>query len=129
MKQVTFELGAIACHCRDVYLDDPNYYDDYIPISMMGASNDFYNFIIDSYSVFLKEDGTTLKSAWARYNTYCDEEISKKSLRTTSGISKIDLHWKMVQELEATIQVLEQISLTNLKKSRKEKSRKAFQIG
>ena len=73
MKQVTFELGAIACHCRDVYLDDPNYYDDYIPISMMGASNDFYNFIIDSYSVFLKEDGTTLKSAWARYNTYCDE--------------------------------------------------------
>ena len=72
MKQVTFELGAIACHCRDVYLDDPNYYDDYIPISMMGASNDFYNFIIDSYSVFLKEDGTSLKSAWARYNTYCD---------------------------------------------------------
>lgn len=24
-------------------------YDDYIPIAMLGASNDFYNFIVDSY--------------------------------------------------------------------------------
>ena len=29
--------------------EDPDYYDDYIPISMMGASNDFYNFVVDSY--------------------------------------------------------------------------------
>ena len=73
MKKVTFELGAIACHCRDVYLNDPGRYDDYIPISMMGASNDFYNFIIDSYHVFKKEDGTTLKAAWEMYKNYCDE--------------------------------------------------------
>ena len=39
----------------------------------MGASNDFYNFVIDSYSVFKKQDGTSLKSAWAMYNTYCEE--------------------------------------------------------
>lgn len=73
MKQVTFELGAIAQHCLDVYLSDPGKYDDYIPISMMGASNDFYNFIIDSFHVFKKEDGTTLKAAWEMYKTYCDE--------------------------------------------------------
>lgn len=73
MKQVSFELGAIAYHCREVYLNDPGRYDDYIPISMMGASNDFYNFIIDSYHVFKKEDGTTLKAAWEMYKTYCDE--------------------------------------------------------
>lgn len=73
MKQVTFELGAIACHCRDVYLEDPGRYDNYIPMNMMGASNDFYNFIIDSYHVFKKEDGTTLKAAWEMYKTYCDE--------------------------------------------------------
>lgn len=72
-KQVEFELGAIACHCRDVYLDDPGYYDSYIPTAMMGASNDFYNYVIDSYSVFLKEDGTTLKAAWEMYKVYCDE--------------------------------------------------------
>lgn len=73
MKQIPFELGAIACHCRDVYLDDPGYYDDYMPISMMGASNDFYNFIVDAFHVFVKEDGTTLKAAWEMYKTYCED--------------------------------------------------------
>lgn len=73
VKQVKFELGAIACHCRDVYLENPGAYDDYIPTSMFGASNDFYNFIIDSYHVFKKEDGTTLKAAWEMYKVYCDE--------------------------------------------------------
>ena len=73
VKQVKFELGAIACHCRDVYLENPGAYDDYVPTSMFGASNDFYNFIIDSYHVFKKEDGTTLKAAWEMYKVYCDE--------------------------------------------------------
>ena len=73
MSQVTFELGAIASHCQDVYLSNPGAYDDYIPISMLGASNDFYNYIIDVYHVFKKEDGVTLKAAWEMYKTYCDE--------------------------------------------------------
>ena len=72
-KQIEFELGAIAYYCQEVYLNDPNYYDDYIPITMLGASNDFYNFIIDSYHIFKKEDRTTLKAAWEMYKTYCDE--------------------------------------------------------
>ena len=73
MNQVTFELGAIAYHCKEVYLSNPDAYDDYMPVAMMGASNDFYNFMIDSYHVFLKEDGTTLKAAWEMYKTYCEE--------------------------------------------------------
>ena len=73
IKQIGFELGAIANHCHEVYLSDPGMYDDYIPIEMMGASNDFYNFIIDSYHIFSKEDGTTLKAAWEMYKTYCDD--------------------------------------------------------
>ena len=73
IKQISFELGAIAYHCRDVYLENPNAYDSYIPTTMMSASNDFYNFIIDSYHIFKKEDGTTLKAAWEMYKTYCDE--------------------------------------------------------
>ena len=72
-KQVSFELGAIACHCRNVYLADPGAYDDYIPISMMSASNDFYNFILDAYLVFKKENGTTLKAAWEMYKVYCED--------------------------------------------------------
>lgn len=73
VQQIGFELGAIAYHCQEVYLGNPGLYDDYIPIAMLGASNDFYNFIIDSYLVFKKEDGTTLKAAWEMYKTYCDE--------------------------------------------------------
>ena len=73
MKQISFELGAIAHHCKEVYLSDPNRYDNYIPVTMISASNDFYNFIIDSYHIFYKEDGTTLKAAWEMYKTYCEE--------------------------------------------------------
>ena len=73
MKQITFELGGIASHCLDVYLEDKNAYDDYLPLDMLGASNDFYNFIIDSYHVFKKEDSTTLKAAWEMYKKYCDD--------------------------------------------------------
>lgn len=73
MKQIEFELGAIAYHCQNVYLANPGMYDDYIPVAMLGASNDFYNFIIDSYHVLKKEDGTTLKASWEMYKTYCDE--------------------------------------------------------
>ena len=73
MKQIEFELGAIAYHCQEVYLEDPNCYDDYIPIAMLGASNDFYNFVVDSYPVFKREDGTSLKAAWEMYKTYNEE--------------------------------------------------------
>ena len=73
VKQVTFELGAIAWHCKDVYLEDPGAYDHYTPTAMMGASNDFYNFVQDAYLVFRKEDGTTLKAAWEMYKNYCDD--------------------------------------------------------
>lgn len=72
-QQISFELGAIANYCKDVYLSEPDRYDDYTPTLMMGASNDFYNFVIDSYHVFVKEDGTTLKAAWEMYRTYCEE--------------------------------------------------------
>lgn len=73
VKKVDFELGAIAWHCREVYLKDPDAYDDYIPTAMLGASNDFYNFVIDAYHVFKKQNGTTLKAAWEMYKTYCDD--------------------------------------------------------
>lgn len=73
LKQIDFELGAIAYHCKEVYQEDPDIYDNYVPVAMMGASNDFYNFILDSYFVFKKEDCTTLKVAWEMYKTYCDE--------------------------------------------------------
>ena len=73
IKQVEFELGAIAWHCKEVYLENPGAYDTYTPLKMMGASNDFYNFVLDAYHVFKKEDGTTLKAAWEMYKMYCED--------------------------------------------------------
>lgn len=72
-KQIDFELGAIAEHCLNVFLDDPDRYEDYIPVNMLGATNDFYNFIIDSYNVLSKGDGVSLMTAWNLYKEYCEE--------------------------------------------------------
>lgn len=73
VDQIGFELGAIAYHCKEVYLENPGAFDNYTPIGMLGASNDFYNFVVDSFRVFKKDDGTTLKAAWEMYKTYCED--------------------------------------------------------
>ena len=73
MSMIKFELGGIATHCLKVYENNVRIYDDYIPLAMLGATNDFYNFVLDSYSVFKKENNVTLKSAWEMYKTYCDD--------------------------------------------------------
>lgn len=65
-----FELGGIAWHCKEVYEGNKHRYDDYIPTRMLGASNDFYNFMLDRYYIFKKEDGISLKRAWAMYDEY-----------------------------------------------------------
>ena len=72
-KNIGFELGAIAAHCLDVYKEDPHYYDDYVPLSMMGATNDFYNFMEEYYDEFKKADGAYLNDVWFKYRLYCEE--------------------------------------------------------
>jgi len=87
MKQIDFELGHIAAHCRDVYLQDPNYYNDYKPTLMMSESNDFFNYVLDSFNIFKRQDGITLKQAWELYNNYNAEArvqypMSKRSFKS-----------------------------------------------
>lgn len=72
MTQINFELGAIAYHCLSVYEENVHAYDDYRPTLMISESNDFYNFVSDSYVVFKKDDSVTLKVAWEMYKMYCD---------------------------------------------------------
>lgn len=72
-REINFELGAIAYHCLKVYEENKNAYDNYIPITMLGASNDFYNFVEDSYLVFNKEGTISLSTAWEMYKAYCNE--------------------------------------------------------
>ena len=73
IKRIDFELGAIAKYCEDVYRKDPGAYDDYVPVSMLGASNDFYNFVLDSYFTFKEQEDVPLKMAWEMYKTHCNE--------------------------------------------------------
>lgn len=73
IKEIKFELGAIAWHCKEVYESNKNFYNKYIPVSMIDETNDFYNFMMDVYRIFKKEDGTTLKQAWELYKNYCED--------------------------------------------------------
>lgn len=72
-KQVTFELGAIAHHCLQVYEDMGKfYYEGYKPVEMMFKTDPFFNFVDYHYLIFSKDDGATLKSAYEMYKEYCE---------------------------------------------------------
>lgn len=74
MDQTKFELGAIAWHCLQVYRDlGKSYYDNYIPTHMIGATNDFYNFMEDNYFFFSEQESVSLSTAWSRYKEYCSD--------------------------------------------------------
>lgn len=83
MKNIDYELGAIAKHCLDIYLEEPDRYDDYIPSTMMAYTNDFYNFIIYNIDKFEESDGISMAEAWHMYGKYCDETNTKKVLMRT----------------------------------------------
>ena len=71
VNQIQFELGAIAYHCLEVYRErGENYYENYIPMDMMSATNDFYDFVENYYDDFKEKDYTTLKEAWTLYESY-----------------------------------------------------------
>ena len=73
MDQIPFQLSGIAHHCLDVYLDDPKYYNDYVPEGMIEATNDFYNFVADSYVTFMEAKDVPLTLAWEMYKNYCED--------------------------------------------------------
>lgn len=71
-SQLEFELGAIAHHCLEVYLEmGKNYYSGYRPVEMMLQTDVFFNFIEAHFDVFSEQDGTTLKQAFALYQEFC----------------------------------------------------------
>ena len=86
MDKIPFELSGIAHHCLEVYLDDPKYYNSYVPNEMIGATNDFYNFIADNYITFSEAKDVPLSLAWEIYKNYCDDSnmpypLSKRAFR------------------------------------------------
>lgn len=71
LKQIKFELGAIATHCLEVYKENPNAYDNYVPITMIGATNDFYIFLEENYDYIVERESVTLNEMYTRYTVYC----------------------------------------------------------
>lgn len=74
MSHIDFELGAIAYHCLEVYQSlGKHYYDSYRSSEMQYKTDVFFNFVDENYFEFIKEDGITLKQAYAMYKEYCTE--------------------------------------------------------
>lgn len=93
VKQVGFELGAIAYHCREVFLADPGYYDSYIPKAMMTVTNSFYNFMQELYAAMDGKDGIALKDAWDMYKAFCEEANVYKPLPRNKFKEEICLYF------------------------------------
>jgi energy-coupling factor transporter ATP-binding protein EcfA2 len=90
LSQIDFELGAIAEHCRKVYLEmGKNAYNGYRPLEMMLQTDVFFNFIEAYYDLFKSQNYTTLKQAYALYKEFCSE----------SGIERPLPQYKMREEL------------------------------
>lgn len=73
--RVEYELGAIAKYCMDIYMANPRYFDGYVPVTMIGETNSLYDFVLDSYDIFSKEDQTTLGNAWKMYKDYVEDSM------------------------------------------------------
>lgn len=72
-SQLKFEYGGIAQHCIDVYKSmGEDYYQSYIPIRMMKATNEFYSFMEYIYDDVVEREGVSLNELYKLYKEYCD---------------------------------------------------------
>ena len=89
MKQIDFELGAIAWHCKEVYESNKEKYLNYRPSKSIRATNYTYNFLEENYDEY--KDGVSLRRLWSDYKKYCSE----------SGINYILNRLELKQEVSA----------------------------
>lgn len=81
MGKITFEYGAIASHCLQVYKSmGMSYYDKYIPQEMIMATNVFFDFVEYNFDDFKEMKNVTLNEAWKRWRQYVDYADVKKPM-------------------------------------------------
>ena len=74
VKQIDFELGAIAYHClKQFEAMGADFYKDYTPRKMQYQTDFFFNFIESIHDILKAQDGMSLKQGWTLYKEYCDE--------------------------------------------------------
>lgn len=81
MDKIKFELGGIAYHCLQVFKQDPHYYDNYVPIRMMIATNDVYDFFSMEYDYMTSKKVFTTDELYKRYKIYCEDSSVQKPMQ------------------------------------------------
>lgn len=71
MKNIQYELGAIAYHCIDVYKKHKHDYDKYKPIESIRYSNTVYSMLEADIPAY--KEGASLKLLWNDYKNFCEE--------------------------------------------------------
>lgn len=84
MKQIEFELGGIAYHCREVYRKlGVNRYSQYRPTEMIAKTNDIYTFVQDNIDLMDNNEPVRLTDLWRAYKEWCEEahitDVMKRS--------------------------------------------------
>lgn len=99
VKKVKYELSGIAYHCMQVYKDDPRYYDNYVPLRMMQASNDLFNFLEENFGKYSRSEYVQIKDAWADFKLYCEGANVKKSIPYRKFKQELPAYFKEVKDV------------------------------
>lgn len=82
VKNIDFELGAIADHCITKYRRmGEDYYQNYQPKEMMFETNTLYNFVFENFLVFENGDYFQLRQLYDMYKRYCDDSGEQYPLK------------------------------------------------
>lgn len=95
-KSIKFEKSGIAYKCLDIYKHNKHLYDDYVPIGMLNATNDLYNFLYcsDEYDILRKDGNTILKEIWPRYKLWCESASIKYPMQQTPFREELKSYFK-----------------------------------
>jgi len=95
VKDIDFELGAIAHYCLKKYKKmGANYYKDYRPKEMMFETNTLYNFVFDNYLIFANGEYFQLRQLYDMYRKYCEESGEQYPLKKRVFRADIKTYFK-----------------------------------
>lgn len=98
-EQMGFELGAIARHCRDVFLElGRNYYNGYRPTRMMFGTNALHNFVDHYYIEFSEAEYVTLTQAFDWYKSFMDESNERFILTRTEFREEFRAYFEVFED-------------------------------
>ena len=95
-QQITFEYGAIAYHCLEVFNTlGAAYYDDLRDKRLLDGSNETYKFLKEIYFEIVNEPYVTINSLWLKFRQWLDQNNTTQVLHR-----KIDFENDIVNYFE-----------------------------